>query len=418
MIDRKVAPETHTITEIPFQEPEIITLENGAKLFCIRETNDLTVHIDFVFDAGSLKASKLIAFLTGDLLLSGTKDKTSDEIEEQIDYLGGYTEVGTTTERSRVTVFGLEEHIVEITETLIDALLNVNFSKKEIKQLIQEKRKKMAIQLQKVNVQAKRAFMQEVFAKSPYGIIDNIEDFDNINRQDIIDFYRTNYLSGLKYISIVGDLNDQQLDALKKLGNKFNVSEPVKNDFDYSYTPKTIHIDKKNAVQTAIRVGKVFFNKRHPDYKKFIILNTILGGYFGSRLMTSIREDKGYTYGIGSSVIQYLDTGYFYISSEVATEFAKPTLEAIKHEIELLQTVEVSEEELSLVKNYLIGEVLEQSDGAQAMMDRFISVHVFDLSLSYYNDLIHEINEITAAEIKALAQKYLNWEDFTIVTVG
>lgn len=418
MINRKKAPNTHTITEIPFQEPEVMTLENGAKLFCIRETNDLTVHIDFIFDAGSLKGSKLIAFLTGDLLLSGTQDKTSNEIEEQIDYLGGYTEVGTTPERARVTLFGLKEHIVAITETLIYALLNVNFDPKEIKQLIQEKKKKMAIQLQKVNVQAKRAFMSEVFANSPYGILESIKDFDSIDRQDIIAFYKKNYLAGLQYISIVGDLDDTQLNAIKQLGNKFKVRASVKNDYDYSYTPTTVHIEKKNAVQTAIRIGKVFFNKTHPDFKKFIILNTILGGYFGSRLMTSIREDKGYTYGIGSNVIQYLESGYFYISTEVATEFVQPTIEAIKHEIELLQTKEVDEEELMLVKNYLIGEVLEQSDGAQAMMDCFISVHSFDLSLSYFNDLIHEINEITASEIKALAQKYLKWEEFTIITAG
>ena len=418
MINRTLAPKTSTITHIDFQSPEIDTLENKVNVYSMLETTDETVRIDFVFDAGSLKTSKIIAQLTGELLFSGSVDKTSDEIEESIDRLGGFTGVDISNERATISAIGLKEHIVAITQTVVDAIINVNFNPKEINQLLQSKKKKMAISLEKVSTQARRAFLSDLFNNSPYGDLTQLEDYDKIDQKDLIEFHKNKYLKGLQYITVVGALNDEDLNSIKALGNQFSKDEVTKIDYDYSYTPNNIHIEKEQALQTAIRIGRVLFNKQHTDFIKFSVVNTIFGGYFGSRLMTSIREDKGYTYGIGSGVAQLLETGYFFISTEVGKEFADLTIKAIKEEITLLQTEEVSETELSLVKNYIIGQILEQSDGAQAMMDRFISVETYGLDFSYYDKFIKEVNEITPKEVKELANLYLNWEDFTVVSAG
>lgn len=418
MIDRTVTPKTHTITHIPFQKPEIHKLGNKIEVYSIRKTNDQTAHIDLVFDAGSLKTSKIIAQLTGDLLLSGTQNKSSDDIEEAIDCLGGYIGTSVSTEKSKVSIFGLLEYIVPITQIVVDAIKNVNFNPKEINQLLQSRKKKMAIQLEKVSVQARRSFISDLFQNSPYGDLAHLEDFDAIDPKDLVDFHNEKYISGLQYITVVGELDDTQLDAIKDLGNQFSKKEVTPIDYNYAYSPNTIHLEKEKAVQSALRVGRVLFNKKHPDYKKFLVVDTILGGYFGSRLMTSIREDKGYTYGIGSGVSQLQETGYFYISTEVAKEFKELTIIAIQEEITKLQTEEVGKEELALVKNYIVGQILDQSDGAQKMMDRYISVHQFGLDFSYYNELIQQVNEITPKEIMELSQKYLRWEDFTVVTAG
>ena len=418
MMNRTIAPKTTTITHIDFQSPEIETLENKVEVFVMRETTDETVRIDFVFDAGSLKTSKIIAQLTGELLFSGSPDKTSEEIDEAIDRLGGFTGAEVSTEKSTISIIGLREHIVAITKIVVDAMINVNFNPKEINQLLQTKKKKMAISLEKVSTQARRAFLSDLFSNSPYGDLTQLEDYDHIDQSDLVEFHKHKYLSGLQYISIVGALEDEDLKAIENLGNQFSKEEVTAIDYDYSYTPNAIHIEKDQALQTAIRIGRVLFNKQHTDFIKFSVVNTILGGYFGSRLMTSIREDKGYTYGIGSGIAQLLETGYFFISTEVGKEFKDLTLEAIAAEIKLLQTEEVGEAELALVKNYIIGQVLEQSDGAQAMMDRFISVETYGMDFSYYDDFIKQVNEITPAEIKTLAQQYLVWEDFTVVTAG
>ncbi|RFC54383.1 M16 family metallopeptidase [Brumimicrobium aurantiacum] len=418
MINRTIAPETKTVHHIDFQSPEIHTLNNKVNIYSMRKTDDETVRVDFVFDAGSLKTSKIIAQLTGELLLSGTGEKSSDEIEEAIDRLGGFTGIEVSTEKATISAIGLREHIISITKTVVDAIINVNFNPKEINQLLQSKKKKMAISLEKVSTQARRAFLSDLFKNSPYGDLTQLEDYDKIEQNDLIEFHQEKYLSGLQYIKVVGAISEEDLKELQTLGERFSKEEFTTIDYDYGYTPNKIHIEKEQAVQTAIRVGRILFNKTHTDFIKFSVVNTILGGYFGSRLMTSIREDKGYTYGIGSGVAQLKETGYFFISTEVGKEFKDLTLEAIAAEITLLQTEEVSEKELSLVKNYIIGQILEQSDGAQAMMDRFISVESYGLDFSYYDEFIKQVNAITPAEVKELANLYLNWEDFTIVSAG
>src|SRR5690554_38500 len=416
--DRSKAPKAHPITRINFIYPEVETLKNGVNLYCIRQTNDRTVRIDFTFNAGSLNDAKVLAEIAGELLLSGDATQTSDVIEESIDQLGGYTEVKVNTEKATLTVFGLVEHILSITKIVVDAIQNVNFDSKELKQTIQERRKELKIRLQKVKTLAQRTFVSHILKETPYGELIHLDDFDKVKKEDLIDFHQRNYLNGLQQINIVGALEDKEIKDIKNLALRFNKKDTVIPNYSYTHTPTILHLEKDKALQTAIRVGRMLFNKKHTDYKKFIVLITLLGGYFGSRLMTPIREEKGYTYGIGSGVVQLSETGYFYIASEVAKEFKDATLNAIKAEIEKLQTTLVDNEELELVKNYLIGQILEQSDGAQAMMDRFNSVNYFGLTLNYYDDLIRTINQINPEEIKALAQRYLKWEDMTIVTVG
>jgi zinc protease len=143
-----------------------------------------------------------------------------------------------------------------------------------------------------------------------------------------------------------------------------------------------------------------------------------LGDYFGSRLMTNIREEKGYTYGIGSMVAEYNNFGYFMIGTEVGKEVKDNTLVEIKKEFEILQKELVQEEELGLVQNYLLGQLLKSADGAYSMMDLYLSAQVHDKDLNFYNEAIKHIQEITPKRIQELAQKYLNWEDMTIVSAG
>lgn len=174
----------------------------------------------------------------------------------------------------------------------------------------------------------------------------------------------------------------------------------------------------KNALQSAIRVGRILFTKEHEDYLDFLILNTIIGDYFGSRLMKNIREDKGYTYGIGSMISEFKKSGYFLIATEVGTEVKEDALNQIKLELERLQTEPVPEYELELVRNYMLGQLLKSADGPYAMTDLFLSVEIHGKSLDFYNEAIHRIQNIRPERIMELAKKYLNWKDLTIVTAG
>src|SRR5690606_9190368 len=159
-------------------------------------------------------------------------------------------------------------------------------------------------------------------------------------------------------------------------------------------------ISKANAMQSAIRIGRVMPNKNHPDYFSLQILTTILGGYFGSRLMKNIREDKGYTYGINAGVMSMQQAAFFYINTEVGVDVTDNALAEIYKEIELLQTVLVSDDELALVKNYILGQVLRSCDGPFNMASLFENVHFFGLDFDYYNNYIEKVKNIDAEELK------------------
>jgi predicted Zn-dependent peptidase len=178
------------------------------------------------------------------------------------------------------------------------------------------------------------------------------------------------------------------------------------------------HVEKASGIQSAIRVGKFWVPKTHPDYHALSILITIFGGYFGSRLMTNIREEKGYTYGIGSFVLTLKQASYLVISTEVGNEYIEPTLAEIAVEMRRLQTELVSENELETVKSYLLGEFLRDFDGPFALAGSFKAINDFDLDYTFYDDALKVLRNITSAELLRLAQQYLNPEDFYTVVAG
>ena len=148
------------------------------------------------------------------------------------------------------------------------------------------------------------------------------------------------------------------------------------------------------------------------------MVNTILGGYFGSRLMANIREEKGYTYGIGSRMVSMNNAGYIYISTEVGTNVCDDAVNEIYKEIDKLRNELVSSEELNLVKNYMMGDFLRSADGPFALADKFKKIMFYDLSYSYYDEFVKTVKTITPEQIQSLADQYLNPDDLYELVVG
>jgi predicted Zn-dependent peptidase len=177
-------------------------------------------------------------------------------------------------------------------------------------------------------------------------------------------------------------------------------------------------IVKEGAMQSAIRMGNIAIGRDHIDFAGLKVLNAILGGYFGSRLMTNLREDKGYTYGIGSSVVPLQHGGYFVISGEVGAEVTKPALQEIKSELWRLCNEQVPESELSLVRSYLSGEMLRAVDGPFAQANMYRELIENSLTVSHFIELINTVQHITAHQLQDLANKYLNPENLFTLVVG
>ena len=165
-------------------------------------------------------------------------------------------------------------------------------------------------------------------------------------------------------------------------------------------------------VQGAIRIARPFPTRTHPDFKKSMVLNVLFGGYFGSRLMTNIREEKGYTYGITSYLQSHLDAAAWMITTEAGKDVSEATITEVYNEMELLRNEPPDEEELLLVKNYMMGLNLGYIDGPFNNISRWKSLILNGLDEEFFNDTIRQVKTVTAEELHELANKYLNPEDF------
>lgn len=419
MIDRKIEPAIKGIDSIHFEKPLIFDITKGNQLFCMTNVQNETAKFELYFDAGSVQGATEIASVVNGLLLSGTKDKTSVQINAEIDGLGGFLEQGVAMENAVFSVYALRENILPIARIIKEAIENCTFSERELEQSIRERKQKLSVNLEKVSVMAQRSFRQRFFNGSEkYSRITNAEDLSAIKREELINFHQKHYLKGLKKMVLVGNFTQTEMDSFMDVFGSWANEEKSSFETKFENIKGYSHIEKKDALQTAIRVGCHLFNKTHEDYPDFLVLNTIIGDYFGSRLMRNIREDKGYTYGIGSMVSEMENTGYFMIGTEVGKESKDLALAEIKYELDKLKTKPVPQEELDLVKNYMLGQLLKSADGPYSMMDLYLGVEQFGLNLEFYNQIIHSINAVTPERIKELANKYLNWDDFTIVTAG
>lgn len=419
MKNRIQQPPLVAIDAIDFVAPKKRHLSSTVPLYHMKEVPNETARFDLYFDAGNFRGEKGIPGFTNGLLMSGTSTKSSIQIQEEINALGGFLETGVSVENAAISIYCLREYLPRILSTIIDSILNVEFHEKEILELTADRKQKWRIDQEKVSTLAQQLFRSKLFASNErYALALSEADFDNISRDDLIAFHKRYYLQGLTKVVVVGDFEDDVIDDITTILLPLTSSQMDPFDPAVQHLPGSHVVEKKGALQTAIRAGRMLFNKNHPDFLDFLFLNTILGDYFGSRLMANIREDKGYTYGIGSMIAELDGTGYFLIATEVGKDVRDHTLKEMQYELKRLQEELVPDHEMQLVRNYMLGQLLKSADGAYAMTDLFLSAELHGKSLDFYNDAIQSINEISSERVRELAQKYLNWDDLAVVGVG
>jgi predicted Zn-dependent peptidase len=342
----------------------------------------------------------------------------STQIHTELDNLGAYTDVSIGHESTIVTLYGLNEKLVEITSLFIKSISNANFKQQEIDELLADRKQKLKINFEKVSFLAQREFTKNLFFNSDYGRVIEEKDYDAISREEISEFHKNYYLKGLNKVVLVGDFSDSDTSNLQDLLITMCSSEIPSFTDSLTNNVGRFSVFKEGALQSSIRIGRILFTRKHIDFIPFTILNTVLGDYFGSRLMSNLREDKGFTYGINSMVSEYQNAGYFLIATDVAAEKKESALNEIRFELEKLQNEPIEQQELELVKNYLLGQLLKSADGPYAMTDLYVHLQNYGLEADYYNRYIQEISEITSEKLQECAKKYFNWNDLTIVTAG
>jgi predicted Zn-dependent peptidase len=425
MLNRAQAPSFKTIDTINIIKANHTKFSNGIDFYSLSAGSQEIVKIDFIFKAGMYhQAASLIASSTNNLLEVGSKSYSANQISDGIDFYGSFLELHVEQDFAIVSLFSLNKYLNKSLKFIEELIKYPTFPDDEFKLYITNKKQNHFINSQKGDVLVRRKFSQLLYGeKHPYGltVVDN--DFDRINISEIKDFFSQYYTSNNCTIIASGNLPDSITETLnsffgeKKWGQTNDLILPKSYSIETTKQQKHF-IYKEDAIQSAIRVGRVLFNKTHPDYFKFQVLNAILGGYFGSRLMANIREDKGYTYGIGSGVVNLVNTGSFYISTEVGNNVTSQTLKEIYKEIKILREKLVSVDELETVRNYILGQFLRSVDGPFALADKFKAIWEYNLDYSYFDLYFNAIKTVTPNDIIDLANKYLQEKDLLECVVG
>jgi len=421
MLDRKIAPEFKQVDNIHFIEPNNYQLDNGIKIHTLSGGSQEILKIDFIFKAGQSQQEKpLIATATNFLMKEGSEKYTAKEIADGVDQYGAFLQSDVSFDNAAITLYTLTKHLDKVMPFAKDVICNPIFSEKEFENYQRNAIERFKINLEKGSFIARKEFMHALFGNNPLGKNTTLADYQNLTLSEIKQFYTDFYSLNNCEIIVSGNVNQKVIDTLNLFFGKENLGKSKLNEkVDFtSLKPQQLHIKKEKALQSAIRIGRKLPNKLHQDYYGLQILNTVFGGYFGSRLMKNIREDKGYTYGIGSGVASFLDGGYFYISTEVGSDVTKDALKEVYKELDIIRTEEIGSEELELVKNYLLGKLLKSCDGPFNMAALYENVYSYGLDYDFYNNYIKTIKEITPKTLLALGVKYLNPTDLTEVVVG
>ena len=421
--DRTKMPQPAGFEKLNIADPEKIILDNGLAAYIIPEENQEVTRLDMVFDAGtSFQDTKLQAAAVNNLLSEGTQSHTSVQIAEILDFHGAYTDYFLTKDTAGITLYGLTKYYDRLLPLMGELITEAIFPEEELAIYTDRKKQEYLVNIQKVHYKASQAFNKLIFGEnSAYGQVAEADDFRKLIRESLLDFYHHHYRNF--FIILSGKIDDALLQNLNRIlgaiqQKKQQETVTTATDFVLPEPQQQQLIEKKEALQSALRLGTLSISRRHPDYPGLNLLNTVLGGYFGSRLMSSIREEKGYTYGIFSAIQNHRHAGLFAVATEVNAKYTAEALLEIKHQMWRLCEEKISETELNTVKNYVYGTYLSNFDGSVRLAERFKKSAELEIPFSFYKESLEQMMQHTPDDLLALAGKYLNPANMKTLIVG
>ena len=420
MLDRKTAPHITDATDfqLTLKPYEHFTLDNGVPVYAINAGAQDVLQIEMVFYAGNFfEKNKGVAPSTNFLLKNGTESRTALELNEAFEYYGASCSRACYSETAVLSLHTLSKHADKLLPVMKDMITEATFLKKELDIFVQNTKQRLAVNLLKCEFVAGRMIDKVLYGENhPYGTFTDAADLEKITVDQLKEFYKAFYIKGQCVIFIAGKLPTDYQQLLNDNFGKLPLTKPSYNVTEIKTSPAA---DKKyriqndaNAVQGAIRIAQPFPNRHHPDFKKAIVLNTVFGGFFGSRLMSNIREEKGYTYGIYSYLQNHMQESAWLISTEAGKDVTEATIEEVYKEMKILRETPIDADELSLVRNYMIGGILGDLDGPFHIIAKWKNIILNNMNESYFYDSVAAIKETNAEELQALAQKYLQPEKF------
>ena len=377
MPDRKQAPEIVDAVNFNLQlkPADKYILKNGVEVYAVNAGAEEVLSFEWVFFAGNgQEEQNLVAATANFLLRNGTSRQTAFQINEHFEYYGSYLNRACYNETATITLHCLTKHVRELLPVVKELITDSILPQEELDIYKQNMKQRLKVSLKKSDFVASRMIDVYLYGeKHPYGKYSRAEDFDALNREQLVEFYKKYYQQGKLILFVAGKLPADLEPLLNQhFGDLPNAAIETKKITALPTAEKKFRITNDvEGVQGSIRIARPFPNRHHPDFLKVQMLNALFGGFFGSRLMSNIREDKGYTYGIHSYLQNHVYDSAWMISTEAGKDVCEATIAEVYKEMKDLREELVDEDELLLVRNYMMGGILGDLDGPFQIIARW-----------------------------------------------
>lgn len=422
MLNRTIAPEIidavdFTLVLPPYQKS---ALKNGIEVYAIDLGTQETMMVNWVFNAGNwFEEKNIVAAAANHLLKNGTSKRSAFEINEHFEFYGSYLNRSCQNETAEITLHCQSKHAVELLPVVAELISDSTLPEDELSIFKKNMQQRLQVSLLKNDFVAGRLIEASLFGdQHPYGKYSSIEEYGALNRDELVAFYKQYYQGGSCVIFVAGKLPENIIALLESSFGSLPLTPllPITNWSSHPITPsstkKSWVNNDPNGVQGAIRIARSFPNRHHPDFQKAQVLNNVFGGFFGSRLMANIREDKGYTYGIYSYLLNQTQESAWMVSTEAGKEVSLATIEEVYKEMKILCEKKIGKEELQTTRNSMIGTILGDLDGPFQVLGRWKNILLNNLDAEYFYQGIETIKMVSPKELQELANKYLQPTDF------
>lgn len=418
MLDRKTAPKHAQIDSFLLPSPEIYKLNNGASLFTLRGVSQQVIKIELVFKGAKWDESKNgLSYFTAHMLEKGTATKTSFEIADFFDRHGASVEISAGLDFVSVSLFSLTINITKVLPLFLELVTSSVFPEDELILHKEIFKQNLKINNEKSSYVASKLMRQHLFGKShPYGRSIEEDDVLQLNREDLKNFFHNHF--ELIQVFVVGSINDDLIRFLiSELGLITSTAKNQESSPTYTITPSesSRHVEKPNCIQSSLRLGKRMVNRSHNDYPALVLTNHIFGGYFGSRLMKNIREDKGLTYGIYSALNNLKNDAFLVIGADVNRVNKDLAIKEIKNELTTLCNEPLGPSELQAAKSHLLGSLQLEIANPFSVIEKIKAINLYGLHKNFYSDLFISILELKEPTIQRVVNDHFTDELIEVV---
>lgn len=430
MLDRKQAPAPAALENILFPPVQIRRLSNGIPVYLCQFGTQEIIELSLTFPAGRCyEVGMSESSFTAKMIQEGTASYNALEFARRLDFFGATLHVENGFEVSTVGLTTLSKHFDSTLPLVQEMVVAPIFPEDELQKLKQRTVQHLDVEEKKTSYIARKHFNRILFgADHPYGRNADKEDIVAIEMAPLKAFHQRYFSLVNAEIVLCGRFEEgavmRALEAnfgsADMIDPAMKVKEGESRGLPMQPAPAGAfhYYEMADSMQATIRVGHRAFQRNHPDYYGMQLLSTIYGGYFGSRLMKNIREEKGYTYGIGAGWIPMKYSGIFIVQTDVGNEYIRATLSEIEKEMRTLMETPVSEQELGLVKNYMLGRSASGRETPSQIAGYIRNILLHGLRFEELDEKFDLIQSVSAADVLRLAQTYFEPEALVQVVCG